>query len=67
MISLTGGDVYPCQMYRGKGGLTHASICHARSIRVYSDAVFAEFLSFKSRFVKSVNTEEIPRKGIPAA
>ena len=28
-------------------GLTHLSICHAGRIRVYSNAVFAEFMSFE--------------------
>jgi hypothetical protein len=31
-----------------KKGLTHASIYETRSVGVYSNAVFAEFLRFKS-------------------
>jgi hypothetical protein len=65
MSSSTDGDVYPCQIYpKWREGLTHASIYRAGSIRVYSNAVFAELVSFKKSFIRHVKTEENPGNGI---
>jgi hypothetical protein len=45
----TGGDVIPARIADSEiEGLTHARICHSRSIRVDSDTMFSEFLRFKS-------------------
>lgn len=57
-----------CAEEKWRGGPTHASIYSARSVRVYSDAVFPEIGSLKRPSSTNPRTTErkAPRNDLPA-